>query len=82
MYMFCLYSVYSVLVLQSFYLPITMLLFFLDMQVLIKDPFENLLVKSLYDEWLEKPGSEKAKKHMHTEYHPMVKSVTAQLHNW
>ncbi|KAI5559875.1 hypothetical protein BDE02_16G008000 [Populus trichocarpa] len=50
--------------------------------VLIKDPFENLLVKSLYDEWLEKPGSEKAKKHMHTEYHPMVKSVTAQLHNW
>ncbi|KAG6744507.1 hypothetical protein POTOM_051140 [Populus tomentosa] len=51
-------------------------------RVLIKDPFENLLVKSLYDEWLEKPGSEKAKRHMHTEYHPMVKSVTAQLHNW
>ncbi|KAJ6756775.1 CYTOSOLIC FE-S CLUSTER ASSEMBLY FACTOR CG17683-RELATED [Salix purpurea] len=50
--------------------------------VLIKDPFENLLVKSLYDEWLEQPGSEKAKRHMHTAYHPMVKSVTAQLHNW
>ena len=58
------------------------MLFFVDMQVLIKDPFENLLVKSLYDEWLEQPGSEKAKRYMHTAYHPMVKSVTAQLHNW
>ncbi|KAG5242399.1 iron hydrogenase family protein [Salix suchowensis] len=50
--------------------------------ILVKDPFENPLVKSLYDEWLDHPGSEKAKRHMHTEYHPVVKNVTAQLHNW
>ncbi|KAB5551554.1 hypothetical protein DKX38_008865 [Salix brachista] len=36
------------------------------------DPFENPLVKSLYDEWLDQPGSEKAKRHIHTEYHPVV----------
>ncbi|KAG7019383.1 Protein NAR1, partial [Cucurbita argyrosperma subsp. argyrosperma] len=50
--------------------------------VLIKDPFENPMVKDIYKEWLEEAGSEKAKKHMHTEYHPVVKSITAQLHNW
>ncbi|CAK7323294.1 unnamed protein product [Dovyalis caffra] len=47
--------------------------------ILVKDPFENPLVKSLYDEWLEQPGSEKAKKHMHTEYHPVVKTLGAIL---
>ncbi|XP_039053716.1 protein NAR1-like isoform X2 [Hibiscus syriacus] len=51
-------------------------------KVLEVDPFKNPLVKRLYDEWLEHPGSEKAKRHMHTEYHPVVKSITAQLHNW
>ncbi|KAK9226507.1 hypothetical protein WN943_011555 [Citrus x changshan-huyou] len=50
--------------------------------VMVADPFKNPLVKSLYDEWLEQPGSEKAKKHVHTEYYPVVKSITAQLHNW
>ncbi|KAJ6912331.1 protein NAR1-like [Populus alba x Populus x berolinensis] len=40
--------------------------------ILVKDPFENPLVKSLYDEWLDQPGSEKAKRHMHTEYHPVT----------
>ncbi|XVF28043.1 hypothetical protein REPUB_Repub14bG0161400 [Reevesia pubescens] len=50
--------------------------------VLEADPFKNPLVKRLYDEWLEHPGSEKAKRHMHTGYHPIVKSITAQLHNW
>ncbi|KAF7119299.1 hypothetical protein RHSIM_Rhsim13G0142900 [Rhododendron simsii] len=50
--------------------------------VLVADPFENPLIKSLYDEWLDQPGSEKAKKRMHTEYHPVVKSITAQLQNW
>ncbi|XP_059624811.1 protein NAR1 [Cornus florida] len=50
--------------------------------VLVADPFENPLVKSLYDVWLEQPGSEKAKKHMHTAYHPVVKSITSQLQNW
>ncbi|KAK4840727.1 hypothetical protein QYF36_016614 [Acer negundo] len=29
--------------------------------VLVTNPFKNPLVKSLYDEWLEQPGSEKAK---------------------
>ncbi|KAF6145044.1 hypothetical protein GIB67_013395 [Kingdonia uniflora] len=43
--------------------------------VLVADPFENPIVKSLYDEWLEQPGSEKAKKHLHTEYHHLEKSV-------
>ncbi|XP_039070320.1 protein NAR1-like [Hibiscus syriacus] len=50
--------------------------------VLEADPFKNPLVERLYDEWLEHPGSEKAKRHMHTGYHPVVKSITAQLHNW
>ncbi|KAL5836455.1 hypothetical protein ACOSQ4_015952 [Xanthoceras sorbifolium] len=50
--------------------------------VLVANPFKNHLVQSLYDEWLEQPGSEKAKRYMHTEYHPVVKSITAQLHNW
>lgn len=50
--------------------------------VLVSDPFENPIVKSLYEEWLEHPGSEKAKRHIHTEYHPVVKSITSQLHNW
>lgn len=50
--------------------------------VLEADPFKNPLVNRLYDEWLGHPGSEKAKRHMHTGYHPVVKSVTAQLHNW
>ncbi|XP_028119235.1 protein NAR1-like isoform X1 [Camellia sinensis] len=50
--------------------------------VLEADPFENPFIKSLYDEWLDQPGSEKAKKQMHTVYHPLVKSITAQLQNW
>lgn len=50
--------------------------------VLEADPSDNPEVKRIYNEWLEQPGSENAKKHIHTEYHPVVKSVTAQLHNW
>ncbi|XP_062013643.1 protein NAR1 isoform X3 [Rosa rugosa] len=50
--------------------------------VLVSDPFANPIVQSLYNEWLEKPGSEKARQLMHTEYHPIVKSITSQLHNW
>ncbi|XP_050368356.1 protein NAR1 isoform X2 [Argentina anserina] len=50
--------------------------------VLVSDPFGNPMVQSLYNEWLEKPGSEKAKQLMHTEYHPIEKSITSQLHNW
>ncbi|KAL5987953.1 hypothetical protein ACLOJK_035715 [Asimina triloba] len=51
-------------------------------KVMEADPFENPLVKNLYDEWLGKPGSENAKRHIHTEYHPILKSITSQLHNW
>ncbi|OMO89337.1 Iron hydrogenase, small subunit-like protein [Corchorus capsularis] len=50
--------------------------------VLDSDPFKNPLVERLYDEWLEQPNSEKAKRHMHTGYHPVVKSISAQLNNW
>ncbi|KAJ3673267.1 hypothetical protein LUZ60_006641 [Juncus effusus] len=50
--------------------------------VIIKSPFENPIAKQLYEEWLGEPGSEKAKKYLHTEYHPVVKSVASQLTNW
>ncbi|GMH05240.1 hypothetical protein Nepgr_007080 [Nepenthes gracilis] len=50
--------------------------------VLLADPFRNPIAKGLYDEWLGQPGSEKAKRYIHTEYHPVVKSITSQLHNW
>ncbi|KAI4298797.1 hypothetical protein L6164_032314 [Bauhinia variegata] len=50
--------------------------------VLVAEPFENPIVKSLYDKWLEQPGSEKARRHLHTEYHPVEKSITSLLHNW
>ncbi|XP_072990027.1 protein NAR1 isoform X2 [Typha latifolia] len=50
--------------------------------VLIANPFDNPLVKGLYDEWLGQPGSEKAIRYLHTEYHPVVKSIASQLHNW
>ncbi|KAL9237899.1 hypothetical protein vseg_012394 [Gypsophila vaccaria] len=50
--------------------------------VIVADPFENPIAKGLYTEWLEQPGSEKAKQYLHTEYHPVVKSITSQLQNW
>ncbi|KAM7530854.1 hypothetical protein LguiB_034264 [Lonicera macranthoides] len=50
--------------------------------VLVADPFDNPLTRGIYEEWLEQPGSEKAKRHIHTEYHPVVKSITSQLQNW
>ncbi|XP_013601476.1 PREDICTED: protein NAR1 [Brassica oleracea var. oleracea] len=46
------------------------------------DPFQNPIAKRLYDEWLHEPGSGEAKKYLHTQYHAVVKSVTAQLNNW
>ncbi|KAL3627302.1 Cytosolic Fe-S cluster assembly factor nar1 [Castilleja foliolosa] len=50
--------------------------------VLVADPFENPRAKKLYDEWLGQPGSEIAKTHLHTEYHPLKKSISSQLQNW
>ncbi|TVU45016.1 hypothetical protein EJB05_04485 [Eragrostis curvula] len=50
--------------------------------VLISDPFDNPITKRLYDEWLGQPGSESAKRYLHTDYHPVVKSVASQLQNW
>jgi len=52
------------------------------LQVKIAEPFDNPIVKGLYDEWLGQPGSETARRFMHTEYHPMVKSIASELHNW
>ncbi|RRT47211.1 hypothetical protein BHM03_00059315 [Ensete ventricosum] len=51
-------------------------------QVEVADPFDNSIVKRLYDEWLGQPGSEKARRYLHTEYHPLVKSTASQLLNW
>uniref|UniRef100_A0ACD5WDI0 Uncharacterized protein n=2 Tax=Avena sativa TaxID=4498 RepID=A0ACD5WDI0_AVESA len=50
--------------------------------VSISSPFDNPIAKRLYDDWLMQPGSENAKKYLHTQYHPVVKSVTSQLQNW
>ncbi|CAI9087141.1 OLC1v1021138C3 [Oldenlandia corymbosa var. corymbosa] len=50
--------------------------------VLVANPFENPIIKALYAEWLDQPGSEKSKRLMHTEYHPVVKSMTSELQNW
>ncbi|KAI5670839.1 hypothetical protein M9H77_11203 [Catharanthus roseus] len=50
--------------------------------VVVTDPFKNPIIKGLYAEWLDQPGSEKAKKFVHTKYHPVVKSITSQLQNW
>ncbi|KAF1882450.1 hypothetical protein Lal_00039098 [Lupinus albus] len=50
--------------------------------VMEAEPFNNPIVSSLYDKWLEQPGSEKAQRFMHTQYHPVEKSITSQLQNW
>lgn len=50
--------------------------------VLPAEPFDNPIIKGLYDNWLEQPGSEKARRFMHTQYHAVEKSITSQLHNW
>ncbi|OIT34066.1 protein nar1 [Nicotiana attenuata] len=55
---------------------------FVNVQVVVADPFNIPIIKGLYNEWLEQPGSEKAKRYLHTEYHPVVKSITSQLQNW
>ncbi|KAK8921916.1 hypothetical protein KSP39_PZI019950 [Platanthera zijinensis] len=51
-------------------------------EVLIASPFDNPIVKALYSEWLGQLGSEKARSYFHTQYHPVVKSITSELHNW
>lgn len=51
-------------------------------EVLVADPFENPLVKGLYDEWLGKPGSDEAVKFIHTKYHHRERSITSELSNW
>lgn len=52
------------------------------LQVAVADPFDNPIVRGLYDEWLRFPGSETAKKYLHTGYHPVLKSVSSQLQSW
>ena len=58
------------------------LIVYLLYQVSISNPFDNPITKRLYDEWLGQPGSENSKKYLHTDYHPVVKSVASQLQNW
>lgn len=41
-----------------------------DKKLPIRKSHENPVVKKVYDEFLEKPGSEKAHKLLHTHYHP------------
>ncbi|KAL3845967.1 hypothetical protein ACJIZ3_003370 [Penstemon smallii] len=53
-----------------------------DNVLVVDNPFENSRIKGLYEEWLGEPGSEKAKRHLHTEYHPVEKSISSQLTNW
>ncbi|CAL0309127.1 unnamed protein product [Lupinus luteus] len=50
--------------------------------VMEAEPFNNPIVSSLYEKWLEQPGSEKAQRFMHTQYHSVEKSITSQLQNW
>ncbi|CAJ2631122.1 unnamed protein product [Trifolium pratense] len=50
--------------------------------VLALDPFDNPIIKSLYNKWLGQPGSEKARRYMHTQYHLVQKSITSELQNW
>lgn len=50
--------------------------------VKVAEPFDNPIVKGLYGEWLGQPGSETARRFMHTEYHPILKSIASELHNW
>ncbi|RDX65133.1 Protein NAR1 [Mucuna pruriens] len=50
--------------------------------VLVASPFDNPIIKGLYDKWLEQPGSVKARRYMHTQYRPVEKSITSQLNNW
>ncbi|RYR02868.1 hypothetical protein Ahy_B06g081706 [Arachis hypogaea] len=53
-----------------------------DNMVRVAEPFNNPIVRGLYDKWLEQLGSDKAKRHLHTQYHPVEKNITFQLHNW
>ncbi|KAK2405695.1 protein NAR1 [Trifolium repens] len=50
--------------------------------VLALDPFDNPIIKGLYNKWLGQPGSEKARRYMHTQYHLVQKSITSELHKW
>eukprot|EP00252_Welwitschia_mirabilis_P004068 TRINITY_DN1424_c0_g1_i1.p1 TRINITY_DN1424_c0_g1~~TRINITY_DN1424_c0_g1_i1.p1 ORF type:complete len:474 (-),score=76.94 TRINITY_DN1424_c0_g1_i1:450-1871(-) len=51
-------------------------------EVSISDPFENSIIKHLYNEWLLMPGSELAKRFIHTEYHHRERSINSELNNW
>ncbi len=45
-------------------------LYKLDKELPIRKSHENPVIKKLYEEYLEKPGSHKAHKLLHTSYHP------------
>ncbi|RYR02870.1 hypothetical protein Ahy_B06g081709 [Arachis hypogaea] len=43
---------------------------------------DNPVLRGLYEKWLEQLGFDKAKRYFHTQYHPIEKNITFQLHNW
>ena len=48
-------------------------LYEIDEKSAIRKSHENPVMKQIYDEYLEKPGSHLAHKYLHTTYHPMKK---------
>lgn len=52
------------------------------LQVTIRDPADNPLVKDLYKTWLGAPYSEEARRLLHTQYHERERTVTASISNW
>lgn len=48
-------------------------LYSIDEKSTIRKSHENPVIKKLYEEYLEKPGSEKAHKLLHTTYTPRAK---------
>ncbi|BBN09827.1 cytosolic iron-sulfur assembly component 3 [Marchantia polymorpha subsp. ruderalis] len=51
-------------------------------EVDVKDPFNNPVVKGLYDEWLQHPRSARALDIMHTTYHNREMSLGSKLNDW
>jgi hypothetical protein len=52
------------------------------LQVTIRDPADNPIVKALYRTWLGSPYSEEARKLLHTQYHERERTVSTSISNW
>ncbi|KAH7366262.1 hypothetical protein KP509_18G070200 [Ceratopteris richardii] len=51
-------------------------------EVNVSNPYENPIIKGLYDSWLDHPGSQKCLQVMHTGYHTREKNVASEISNW